>query len=187
MSRDLGVDLVAEFTAAALSPVLLCEFAFDSGTVRLWNGIGDIVWGGNTYTGAGTLLGVSDYEETSLLEAKNFTFTLSGISSSILSLAFNENYQGRLVNLYLGALTTAGALISDPYRLFSGKMDTMTISESGETCSISLSCENNMVILTRAKERRYTSEDQKAAFSGDKGLDFVVSLQDKEIIWKART
>lgn len=187
MSRDLDAALVTEFTASSLRPVMLAEFAFDSGTVRLWNGIGDLTVGSDTYTGAGNLISVSEYQETSKIEAQGFTFTLSGISSSILSIALAENYQGRRCNLYICALDTAGVLVSSPYQIFSGRMDTMQINESGETCSVALSAENNMVILQRAKERRYTSEDQRALYPDDAGLDFVAGLQDKEIIWKAAT
>lgn len=186
MSRDLEAGLVGEITAPALAPVLLAEFLFDAGSVRLWNGLGNLTALGNTYLGAGTLLALSQYEETSKLEAKGITFTLSGLSSSIISTALQEPYQGRECSLYIGALDSAGVLVSAPYRLFQGYMDVMEISESGETCSVSVSAESRMIIINRTKERRYTAEDQKAEFAGDLGFDFVTAMQDREIIWKGK-
>lgn len=187
MSRDLESNLVTEITSSSLVPIFLCEFLFDSGAIRFWNGYGDLVWSGNTFTGAGNIIGMSEYQETQGLEAKGFTFTLSGISSTIISLALQEPYQGRVCSLYIGALDKdTGILVSDPYQLFSGLMDVMEINESGETCSISVSAESKAIIMTRAKERRYTDEDQRSEYPSDIGFNFVTQLQDKEVLWKAK-
>lgn len=185
MSRELEIALATELAAPVLRPVVGCEFLFDGGTVRLWTGYGNLTLNGETFVGAGALLGISDYEETANVEAKGLTFSLSGIESSILSLALGEPYQGRVCNLYLGAVDDAGALVSDPYTLFSGLMDTMTIEEAGETCTVAVSAESRMVLLTRAKERRYTHQDQQAEYPDDLGLEFVAALQDRQIVWKA--
>jgi len=184
MTRDLTAGLVSEVTAALLRPIMLFEFFFDSSTLRFWTGLGDLSYGGDTYAGAGQVIGISDYQEQQNLEARGITFTVSGISSSVLALALAEPYQGRVCNLYFAAMTDAGALVADPYLIFSGFMDVMEIVESGETSVISVSAENKMIILTRPKVRRYTPEDQRQRYPGDKGLDFVPTLQDKEIVWK---
>jgi hypothetical protein len=62
-------------------------------------------------------------------------------------------------------------------------MDVMTIDETGETCSITLTAENRLIDLERPRVRRYTSEDQKSLHPNDKGFDFVNSLQEAEIKW----
>lgn len=185
MSRDLEADLVTEIEAPVLSPVLLTEFLFDGGDVRFWNGYTDLTALGNIYTGSGNLISVSEYQETESLQAQGITFSLAGIPSNILSIALQEEYQGRESNLYIGALDTSGVLVSDPYRIFSGFMDVMEITEAGETCAIEVNSESKAVILNRKKDNRYTPEDQKSEYPGDKGLDFVPLNQDKEIIWKS--
>lgn len=185
MSRDLEPDLVTEITAPVLRPVMLFEAFFDGGTVRFWNGLGELTALGNTYTGSGNLLSVSDFEETQDLNAQGITLTLSGIPSNLLSVALGEDYKSRECNIYIGALDDTNILVSDPYRVFSGFMDVMKIIEGGETSEIQLSAESKAVILTRKKDRRYTPEDQKKDFTGDKGLDFVPLMQDREIIWRA--
>jgi len=187
MSRALDSALATELAAKALRPVFGCEFLFDGGAIRLWAGYGNLTLNGENYVGAGTLLGVSDYAETAAVEAQGLTFTLSGIQSTILSLALQEPYQGRVCNLYLGAFDPAGALVGAPYLLFSGLMDTMSIEEAGETCSVTVAAESRMVLLTRAKERRYTDEDQRAEYPDDKGFQYVAALQDRQIIWKGQT
>ena len=78
---------------------------------------------------------------------------------------------------------TSKSVIADVYTLFVGKMDVMIIRETGETSTIELKLENRLVALERAIERRYTDEDQKNLFSGDKGFEFVPDLQDKQLVW----
>lgn len=185
MSRDLSAGMVTEVTAQALRPIMLVYFEFDGGDIRLWSGVGDLLWGSDTFTGAGSLMGLSPYEENQALQAQGITVTVSGISSSILSIALAEPYQGRPATIWLGALDSAGVLISDPYQIFTGFMDVMSITEGGENCDVSVSIENKMITITKTKESRYTGEDQKRKYSGDLGLDFVAFLQDKEIVWKA--
>lgn len=187
MSRDLEAALVTEITASKLRPVCLFEFLFRDGDVRFWNGLGDLTALSQTFTGSGTLLAVSDYEETQSLEAQGLKFTLSGIPSNILSLSLDRGqYYNRECAFYFGALDDAGVLVSEPYKQFSGFMDVMEITEAGETCSIEINAENKMLILNRKKDRRYTPEDQKIYYPSDLGFDFVPTMQDKEIIWKAK-
>lgn len=209
MSRDLETGMIQEINAPRLQPVLLCDFEFDGGTVRLWNGLGELTANGETYTGAGHLLSVSDYQEKQRLEAIGMTFTLSGISSSIMSIALGDDYQGRPCTLYFGVIPmlensninteadailqaedgssitteTTGGIVT--YTQFSGFMDVMQISEGGDTCSISVSAESKAIILSRVKERRYTDADQRSQYPDDKGLEFVTLMQDKEVIWRA--
>ena len=97
MSRDLTTDFKSAVTAGVVRPVVLVVAEFDSGTIRFWNGIGTLSYGGNDYTGAGNLLKISDVVETQSIEARGAEFQLSGIPSSIISVALTEEYQDRVV------------------------------------------------------------------------------------------
>ena len=66
-------------------------------------------------------------------------------------------------------------------------MDIMKIDEQAETSTITINLENRLIAFDRPKERRFTNEDQLQRFSGDKGLEFVPDLQDKEIVWGKST
>ena len=67
--------------------------------------------------------------------------------------------------------------------IFSGELDQMNIEESVDSASISVTAENVLVKLERPVIRRLTNEDQKSRFPSDRGLEFVASLQDREIFW----
>ena len=62
-------------------------------------------------------------------------------------------------------------------------MDQMNIQEGADTCDVELKVENKLIDLERARVARFTSSYQKSVYAGDKGLDFVESLQDKDIVW----
>lgn len=180
--RDLDNDLSDEFIKSMLQPIFLAEAFFDSGTLRFWSGIGQITYNSETFIGSGTLLSISDIVETQNLEANGVSITLTGIPTELVSIALNERYHGRIVNIYIAALSEAGLLI-EPYQQFSGFMDMMEIEDNGETSTITVFCENRLIELKKAKTYYYTPEDQKRDYPGDLGLDFLPALQDKEIIW----
>ena len=135
-----------------------------------------------TYIGGGQLLSISPIEETVEVAARGVNLALNGINSSLVSVALTESYQGRTAQVYFGVISS-GAVVSDPYLVFDGRMDVMTIEDAGETASISLSAESRLIDLERARVRRFTDNDQQNQFSGDTSLRFVASLQDKEIAW----
>lgn len=204
MSRDIGKFTVAELSKERIQPFFAVEIDFDSGTLYLWSGYGDLVYNGKTYFGAGQLLNISSVSETTEMEAKGAVITLSGIPSSLLSLALQEPYQGRECRIYFGLdFTSDGILQESNYyilledgsllapedsgisltEIFSGELDQMNIEESVDSASISVTAENVLVKLERPVIRRLTNEDQKSRFPSDRGLEFVASLQDREIFW----
>lgn len=183
MARDITAGFQGAVVGAVLHPILLIEAYFDSGTMRLWNGIGDLSYGGETYYGAGSLIAVSQITETRNIEARGATLSLSGIPTTFLSLALSEDYQDRKVVQRLALLDDTGAIIADPYTIFSGKMDVMQITDGGDTATIVVSAENDLIALKRPNERRRTPEDQKLKYTGDTFFDGVAKLQDAEIVW----
>lgn len=174
LSTSLASVLDRDFEA-----FLAIDMVFDSGELNLWSGYGTQTINGKDYTGTGTLLGVSAVEETSEIAVRGAEITLSGISSSVISLALQEPYQGRVCTIYFGTTSQ----FDDMTEIFSGFMDKMDIQESGETCNIALAVENKLVDLERERVARYTSAYQKNLYPGDLGLDFIEDLQDKKITW----
>lgn len=181
MSRNLTAAMVTEVTGTTLTPVFFVKFEFDSGAVRFWSGLGDKTFNAEVYTGSGDLFAIAPPEETQQLKATNANFTLSGIPSSIISLALAEPYQGRLVTLWFAVLDDAGAIVADPFAQFKGRMDIMEIQDQGDTAAITVSAESILVDLERPKIKNYTDEDQQSVFSGDRFFEFVPQLQDMDI------
>jgi hypothetical protein len=176
--------MLAEADAGTLHPILLAELDFASGLLRLWSGLGPLVWAGVTWTGGGNLVSVAPAAETVELAAAGARLALNGIDSEIVAIALGEAYQGRPFKLWFGALDPDGTAVADPVPLFAGRMDVMTIDDAGETASIGLTVENRLIALERPKPLRYTAAEQREAYPDDAGLDFVAGLQNREVIWK---
>ena len=81
--------------------------------------------------------------------------------------------------------SNAAAIVDTPYQIFSGFIDSMVLEESGESSTLTFTVENKLVTLERPIDRRYTDQDQQNLFIGDKGCEFVTSLQDKSVAWGA--
>jgi len=62
-------------------------------------------------------------------------------------------------------------------------MDVMTITDSGESSTISLTIESRLVELERVRPFRYTDNSQKLRHPTDDFFSFVPALQDREIAW----
>lgn len=83
MSRNLDTSLAAALANKNIAPVFLVKLAFKSGTSYVWSGVGDLVYGGNTYKGVGTLARISAISEGSSVRADGIRISLSGLGTSI--------------------------------------------------------------------------------------------------------
>jgi hypothetical protein len=179
MSRDIATVIANALDDDVIEPFFAVDLGFDSGTLRLWTGIGTRSINGEDYIGAGNFLQISDMQETAEIQAAGATLTLSGIPSELLSLALTEPYQQRPARIYFGLVGSE----ADMAEVFTARMDQMTIEEGPETCIIQLTVENVLVDLERPRVLRYTNNDQQSRFPGDRGFEFVETIQNREIFW----
>lgn len=202
-TRDISTNVQGNLEDNIVYPFFAIEMLFDGSPLRLWTGVGDLEIDGVTYTGSGTLLNVSSIEETAEISVRGATLTLSAVPSEVISLALQTPYQGRVCNIYFGTFSKGSLLqesgsyllLEDGSRItletqetgltqiFSGYMDEMNIDEGPDFSSIELKVENRLIDLERQRVRRYTSGYQKSVYPGDKGFDFVESLQDRDVVW----
>tara|TARA_A100001011_G_scaffold361107_1_gene408962 strand:+ start:786 stop:1364 length:579 start_codon:yes stop_codon:yes gene_type:complete len=190
MARTLGTDFSAQLDSSSFTPFYAVSIGFSPNKLNLWTGYSDLFFDSETYVGSGNLLGLSNIEETSDIKATGMTLTLSGIDSNILSEVLTEDVQGITVEIYFGVLATIDnetKMVDTPYKVFDGFIDTMAIQEGAVESIVRVSVENKLITLEKAKAKRYTDQDQKQLFSGDKGLEFVDDLQDKSLVWGGGT
>jgi hypothetical protein len=171
--RNLATGVEEALTSAVVRPAYLCDVEFETGTLRLWTGVGQLQWGGNTYTGAGNLAGVSEIIETQDSRAEGIRLSLSGVPSSTVSLVLQSARQGRPVRLWLALFDESNAMIGEPVAAFDGLLDVPQIDDAGETSTISITAESRLIDLRRARVRRYTNEDQQLEYLGDLGFQYV--------------
>lgn len=183
MSRELGSLVEADLVADHIKPFFALTLEFDVGVLRFWTGVGTGTLDGDDYIGTGNFMAISEIEETMEMAVRGLAVTLTGIPPEVISLALTEPFQGRPAALSFGLIDTSTNTPSNLVEIFAGSMNEMDIEEGPEAATVALSVENKYIDLERPRVARFTSAHQKSKYPGDKGLDFIPSLQEQEIRW----
>jgi hypothetical protein len=183
MPRSMTPAAEAALMEQDLRPVLFFEGAFPTALVRFWTGLTAIDWNGETWIGAGNLIGISAVEEGTEVAATGLTVSMAGVPTTLVSAVIADAEQGLPGRIWIGFLDPAGGLIIDPVQVFAGRLDVPQIADGAETCVITITYESRLIDLNRPREFRYTHESQQVLYPGDLGLEYVAGLQDKEIAW----
>ena len=175
----LGADEQALFFAV--------KAEFDTDDILVWSGIDDLVIGSDTYTGAGTLLSVSNSEDNLELKSNGLVVSLSGMDTTIVNYALTENYQNRPLTLFMGYVMGGTNEVAGTLTIFKGRMTSLVINDAPDGSTVTIDAENRLVDLDRPSNLRYTKESQNFLHSGDTGFNRVASLQDKQINWGTKS
>ena len=171
----LGADEQAIFFAV--------KAEFDTDDILVWSGIDDLVIGSDTYTGAGTLLSISNSEDNLELKSNGLVVSLSGMDTTVVNYALTENYQNRPITIFMGYVMGGTNEVAGTLTLFKGRMTSLVINDTPDGSTVTIDAENRLVDLDRPSNLRYTKESQNFLHTGDTGFNRVASLQDKQINW----
>lgn len=178
----------------------LVLFDFTTTPMRVWQGGGQLTTNdGHQWLSVGSLGGMTGIEQAVNGQAPEATFTLSGIDELILGLAideFDSEVRGRRVSVMLQFFGVDDPgdpgnqrCIDLPFPVWSGRMLRPTFqidpgdAQTAATMSLSVSAESIFSLRSRPRWATYTDRDQQARFDGDKGFQFVSTLQNKVVTW----
>ena len=156
---------------------------FDTDDILVWTGNDDLVINSETYTGAGSLLSISNVEDTLDLKPTGISIALSGMDSDVLNMALTENYQNRDISVFMGFLMGGSNEVAGVLKVFAGRMMSLDVTDDTEGAVVAITAENRLIDLERPSNLRYTAESQKFIDSNDTSLNRVQQLQDKQIAW----
>jgi len=186
MATRQGLDssIINALAEDNVYPFIAIKAFFDSGNVLVWSGTDDITISSETYTGAGSLLSVSGFEESQELKTNGVTVTISGMDETVLGYALSENYQNRKLIVYLGFLDGGTNEVKGVMNAFTGRMTTMNINDDPTGSTIVVNAENRLIDWRKASMLRYNKESQKfVSGATDTAFNRVQKLQDQEILW----
>lgn len=173
-------------TAASQSQMtcmMFVEMNFVSGYLRLTTAGHDVLWNGYTWTGVGQLGSVEAIKEDTYLQANGIKLGLSGVDTAIISIALQENYQGRDAKIWFAFVNVdTGAIVADPLGPWQYRMDHMEVSD-GETATVMLQLENEMAAWDKPNVRRFTDADQKRIYPTDRGFEFITEAANSVLSW----
>lgn len=140
-----------------------------------------------TYAGAGQFGKISAISEVAGVNATGVTLTLSGVDPDTLADALSGVNQGRLAQIYLGALIqgpTGFQVVNSPVLLYQGLTDQVTVDLQGtDSATITLSLESRLSDLQRPMPQKYTSQYQMQRYPDDVCLMACEKLIDCQIFW----
>jgi hypothetical protein len=163
-------------------PAIFVSITFKSETVYVWSGIGTVYFNGQSWTGIGTLLGISSLEEGTTVDARGCSVTVSGLDPTMLGNCMSEFVLGKPAAIYLGVYS-GGNLIPYPITAWAGRTDQPTVSVSGKEVTIAINLENRLVDMNIPGSRRYENSDQQMTWPGDICFSFTSGLLDRALFW----
>ena len=187
--------MLAAIAEKTVTIAQFAQIAFADNTLYLWSGVGSIAPSGppanpaasfpygQTWTGLGWLAKLSAVPQTTKVQAQNITLSLSGIPASLLSEAIGQVRIAGTCTIWYGLFDTNGNLLADPVQVFFGALDVPSLTDSGDTSTISLTCENTLLSLNLAPNHRFDDPDQQLRFPGDLGFSFVQALGNIQLFW----
>jgi hypothetical protein len=159
------------------------DFDFPSGHVRLATWVGDLVIGGNTYTGLGKLGSVSAVADRASLASERWTYSVTGVDPSIIPESELDNCYGRSVAEYLAFINSTTHVVIGTETLREGSMGRSRRKDGGVPV-IEISCETRNAVLNQPDGYRYTTEHQVTYFfASDLGCDFTRKIDSLDLIW----
>lgn len=191
-ARGASVAVQAEWAAAANAPAHLIELrldAGDGGTVYVTDSYRSIVWGGNTYTALGHLLGFGGLAESAEVRVADISVSLSGVDQTLIATVLAADYLDRQFLIYQFFLDTSDAVIASPVLIHDGRIAEAAVDEDGDSgkCVVSLKSRDSFADFERLNGRHTNPNEQKYHFPNDASFDLLAQLagQNRQLIWGA--
>jgi len=167
------------------------EVFLDTGTVRFWNDFGNVVVGGETFTGLGDRFAPPDKlkreanlkpETTKLLFDSSRALDDGDILADLLDAKWRRR-QIRIRNIHYTSDPDTGDVISDTYGRIRRLSDQTAV---GKAPRIEMEIESGSLIYLERRMQTRSAENQKVAFPADVGFDLTKRLEDVALIWRTK-
>ena len=181
MARGLTTAIKTALASNKLNPVTLIYLGIGSGS-RYTDHYKDITYDSNTYTASSLFLGLSNVSESPEVSVDSITVSFTGADQTIVSLLLNNEYMEKEAEIYKGFLNSSQGLISDPFLLFKGRIESFSLEEDANNSTLNISIASHWSDFERIQGRKTNTNSQKLYFSGDVGFDYA-SQSVSDIKW----
>lgn len=179
MSRSLHADVLTEIAKDSFTTCLLVEFSLLSTVHRLTDASHDLVYNSNTYSASDYFLDFDSVNESSEVRVGSVSMMLSSIGSTHTNELSSGQYIGKQFLAYRAFLDSSGAIIGDPILIYDGRVDGYSISDSGDSSTITVSIASHWSDFGKKSGRKTNPNSQKLHFSSDEGFEFsAMSVTD---------
>jgi hypothetical protein len=128
----------------------------------------------------GHLLSIGKITEDLNVNTSGTTITLAGADQTFISSYLSYPGFSHKVTIRIGRIYSADSSLHDITIIFSGFIDSYSISEdsSSGTSTLSLKATNQFSVFNRQSGRRLNDDDQQSIYPGDRGLMYTGELID---------
>lgn len=179
--RTVSTTAAAALASGFLPMALLVEMDLSSPLYLNTSGL-DLTINGTVYYGTKGFGKIAPMVDTPA-EVRGLTFELTGVPSSMISLALSEPVQGKAVRLKTVIFDPATYLPLDVRLRWQGLLDVMSIADAPGAATITVSAEHAGIDLSRPASSLYSNTEQQLLHPGDLFLQFVADQVDQRITW----
>lgn len=166
-------------------PIVFCFLDWPIVPLRVHTGVGDIIWGGQTWKGVGNLASLSVPAEQYGMAVTEAELGLAGVPVDLDGFA-DDQIRNRLAQIYVGALTDrpggydgnqTDTLVSDPVLVMSGTMDALSLIASAFDGGVRHEAKLTVSTGQEARQRvtiYHSNEDQRSKHPTDTAGRFLI-------------
>lgn len=161
---------------------VLVEVEHPDGNGYFWEGIGELLYDGNTYKGAGLVGGISQNRRSVDLRIDEMTLWLNGLDAGEVA-QLNDNVRNRAARIFLAALNDSRRVVAvceAEELLLDYQRD--TISESGEA-GVEVTAQAGLWMLERSTDAVWSQESAIVEFPNETGFSKLPEMQNKDTPW----
>ena len=139
------------------------------------------------YLANGFILGLDGIQESSNINIGSITLGISAVNQSLISDVLNNGHLNKKVTIkriFLDPNTyePIGGASSTLFSVYSGRIEGMSIKESGEDSVMELSVANHWSDFTRGNGRQTNSTSQQHHFENDLSMEFAPQT-GRKLLW----
>lgn len=183
--RGFGSSLETALSGESAALAFMLYLDWPDGEIRLGSWVGTKAYGGHDWLGAGDLISIDKIVDTVDKSDVGIEVTVNYLNDDLrneLTTTATEDIVGSEASIYLALLDAAAGTITEAYEVFPGKLDEVSILDSGTTGAITLRIACELADLGKRHFLRLTDAHQQYLFPGDKGLEYSAHM-DEPILW----
>ena len=174
MPRGLNSTLITELEKDSFR---LCSLVFiDVGSgVRLTDYGHDITYDSNTYLSSEHLLKIGEPKESRELRVNTMSLLLSGVEQTYISLFLGNDYINRQLLIYRAGISSAGAVIGEPFLAFDGRLTRFEITEGRNLSEVTVEAASHWADFDKKSGRLTNNNSQQQFFPDDIGFQYAAN------------
>lgn len=184
--RTISTDALNALDSGWFEVRCLLKITLDSPEAPfcIWDDVGNIAVGGDTYFGAAGRFTAQAATSTKDQSVRNLDVTLSGLDADALALISASNWHQRPILVQRAIIAIGAPQVLNLMPEFSGFLDQAIIRETpGGTSTMIFRCESASRAFDRGNARKRSDADQRLRDASDGFFKFAATAVSRPIEW----